>query len=89
MNKKKEEKKQPKAIDPEDLKNNLDAMVDQLGLIEGARTVMKNKVDYLKSEYGLEPAIVRKVAAAIYKANIEVEDEKHIAFNEILDAYNS
>jgi len=47
----KKEKPEPKALDPQDFKNKIDAIVDQLIIIESARDVIKEVQGYLKAEY--------------------------------------
>lgn len=73
----KKEKPEPKALDPRDLKNKINEMVDQLVVIESARDVIKEIQGYLKSEYGLPSGVTRATAVAVFKRNREEIEEKN------------
>jgi hypothetical protein len=73
----KKEKPEPKALDPQDFKNKIDAIVDQLIIIESARDVIKEVQGYLKAEYGLPSGITRATAVAVFKRNRDELEEKN------------
>lgn len=73
----KKEKPEPKALDPQDFKNKIDAIVDQLIIIESARDVIKDVQGYLKAEYGLPSGITRATAVAVFKRNRDELEEKN------------
>ena len=73
----KKEKPEPKALDPQDFKNKIDAIVDQLIIIESARDVIKDIQGYLKAEYGLPSGITRATAVAVFKRNRDELEEKN------------
>jgi len=73
----KKEKPQPKTLDPQDFKDKINEIVDQLVVIEAARDVIKEVQGYLKAEYGLASGITRATAVAVFKRNREEIEEKN------------
>jgi len=74
-----------KAIDPEDVAEQIDIIVSFLGAIESSREEINKRVKHLKDEYGLQSTAVRAAAAVLHKQNQEQLDEKEMQIRNILD----
>ena len=71
MSEDKDVKKPIKAINPEDVAEQLDIIVSFLGAIESSRDEINKRVKHLKEEYGLQSTAVRAAATVLHKQNQE------------------
>lgn len=85
MSEDKDVKKPIKAINPEDVAEQLDIIVSFLAAIESSRDEINKRVKHLKEEYGLQSTAVRAAATVLHKQNQEQLDEKESQIRNILD----
>ncbi len=70
----------------QELKNELDKIVDLMIEIESAREAISSRLKDIKSEYNIEIPIARRVATVMRKNSRSEEEQKWEEFNEILDS---
>jgi hypothetical protein len=69
-----------------ELKQEFEKIVDLLIQIESAREGISSRLKDIKSEYGIEIPIARRVANVMRKNSLAEEEEKWEEFNKILDS---
>ena len=70
----------------QELKNELEKVVDLLIEIESAREAISSRLKDIKAEYGIEIPIARRVANVMRKNSRSEEEQKWEEFNEILNS---
>ena len=68
-----------------ELKQELEKIVDLMIEIESCRESISSRLKDIKSEYGIEIPIARRVATVLRKSSRSEEEQKWKEFNEILD----
>ena len=69
----------------DELKNELEKVVDLLIQIESAREGISSRLKDIKAEYNIEIPVARRVANVMRKNSRAEEEEKWNNFNELLD----
>lgn len=75
-------------IDNKKLTTAINSIVDQLHVQAGSRDAVNGIIGELKTDYGLKPKVVRRVASIIYKQNVEEVDEETKEVMDLIDNFN-
>ena len=70
----------------QELKNELEKVVDLMVQIDSARESISSRLKDIKSEYQIEIPVARRVATVMRKNSRAEEEQKWEEFNEILDS---
>ncbi len=76
-------------IDEKKLTTAINSIVDQLHVQAASRDSVTGIVSELKTDYGLNPKIVRRAAKIIFDQNVEEIDQETQAVMDIIDNFNS
>lgn len=80
-------KKIKKNIEDLDLRNLIDFVVDELTIQKTSRDKVSDRLKEIKSEYEINPTLVRKVATIIVNSSLEKENDNNSIMNDILSIY--
>jgi uncharacterized membrane protein len=75
-------------LDKAEVRKAINNIVDVMYEIESARETINETVKELKTEYGLNPSVVRAAASAIHKRNKEELEEKNQAVLELVSLFD-